>query len=416
MRIFTRFGIKLEALQYPAFSKPTETLPLPRELTIPLAQTGCAPCYPAHPAGEHVDAGEALGFPEEDGCPVLSPASGTILSVEQRKHPLLGDVPCCVLRTDPQEGSSAARFSLPSGRDVLSVAREAQIVDELDGLPLYIKLEALRHNKKGCVFGAALEEDVYPSSGCACLAESPDEIGKGLRLAAQAVGADDFGLLAVSSARVLRHLPPEADGIPISRYTMRYPARAVAEEILGLEPDCLIGVQALLALSRAAAAGDVQTSFVVTVAGDCVDKPRNVRVAAGTPVSALLAHCELNRQDCTVILGSVMTGCEASMETPVFPGIRSVIALSQAVSKRETACIECGRCVRCCPKGLLPFYTFRAAGRGDYALASRLRPQDCIHCLACNYLCPAGIDVSQAMRQVENTLLVHGERRDVSHE
>lgn len=416
MKIFTRFGIRLDALQYPAFAKPIETLPLSEKLIIPLAQAGCAPCYPAHPAGDHVAAGEVIGFPEEDGCPILSPVPGTILSVEQKEHPLLGEVPFCTIEPRPSQNMETGSFSLQPGGDLLTLIQKAQIVDELDGLPLYIKLEALRHNKKGCLYGTALEEDIYPSCGCACLYAYPDEIGKGLRLAAEAAGITEVGMIAVSSPRVLHHLPHEADGITVSHYTVRYPSKVVLQKKLGLDPDCFIGVQALLALSRAVSEGISQTASVVTVTGDCVDRPRNVLVPAGTPVSALLAHCELNKEHCTVILGSVMTGHVASMDTPVIPGVRSVIALSRIAQKRESSCIECGRCARCCPELLLPFYAFRAAVRGDFELADRLRPQDCIHCLACNYVCPAGIDISDAMLRAENSLLVHGERRGTVHE
>ena len=71
---------------------------------------------------------------------------------------------------------------------------------------------------------------------------------------------------------------------------------------------CRLGVQACRALYEALVFNHPQIDCVVTVAGDCVSNPRNVRAPFGTPVEHLLNFCGLSDQPEYVIIGGAMTG------------------------------------------------------------------------------------------------------------
>lgn len=102
----------------------------------------------------------------------------------------------------------------------------------------------------------------------------------------------------------------------------RYPVDRYAPSSL-LRPGPLlrrIGVQALLALYRAAAFGEPQTACVITVAGDAVATPQNLLVPFGVPIREVLAHCGLREDPHYLILGDLMTGRTApSDELPFCP-------------------------------------------------------------------------------------------------
>ena len=54
-----------------------------------------------------------------------------------------------------------------------------------------------------------------------------------------------------------------------------------------------------------------------------------------------------------------------------------------------TACINCGRCHRACPFGLMPMEYAKAYKAGNAQRLKDLKVMECMNCGSCSYVCPA---------------------------
>lgn len=85
----------------------------------------------------------------------------------------------------------------------------------------------------------------------------------------------------------------------------------------------------------------------LTVAGEAVTSPGNIRAPIGTPVSEILAFCGLDEEKAAkLLMGGPMMGL--ALMTPDLPILKqnnAILALgrAEAAEKPETACIRCGR-------------------------------------------------------------------------
>ena len=233
----------------------------------------------------------------------------------------------------------------------------------------------------------------YGSSAWAVLRAAAAEVSEGLGLAARAAGAIDCHIAVKQRGRQRRALAESAPGRLICTARGKYPA--VPEPRSAVLPVRTVGVQACRALYRACAYGEPQSGCVVTVSGDAVANPQNVRVPTGTLVKDLLHFCGLSADPAYVILGDAMTGVAiAQTDIAVVPGIACILALTVRPQPKTRACVGCGRCVRACHADLLPFEIMRRLDNMQYERLSGLLPEDCDGCGACSYVCPAGLDVT----------------------
>ena len=154
-----------------------------------------------------------------------------------------------------------------------------------------------------------------------------------------------------------------------------------------------IGVQACLALGRALKQGRRHTAAIVTVAGDAVPAPHNLLVPFGTRIGDLLTYAQAEKGH-TVVLGDAMVGIPCpDHNTPLLPGITTVLAMHPKKVRTPGPCIGCGRCADVCHAGLLPYEIVRRSENMHYERLQHLSPEDCDGCAACSYVCPAGRDV-----------------------
>ena len=95
-----------------------------------------------------------------------------------------------------------------------------------------------------------------------------------------------------------------------------------------------------------------------------------------------------------------------SDEVPVVKANNAILAFSEdlAVIPEETACINCGRCVRACPMNLNPALIGRAVEADDLACAARAHVAVCIECGACTFVCPAYRPLTQLCRRAKAAL------------
>ena len=338
--------------------------------------------------------------------PVYSPVCGTVTGFPSLQHPVLGEIRCASIavaqRQKALRGIPPAEKGEPDAALVLQVAGSASIVDEWDGTPLYDKIKRMRETGIKCLLGAAFDDDPYLSSSEAAFSCDAEAALDGLRLAARAAGAETVRL--VCTGETGRRKLKEQSAELLLEPGPKYPAWALLRQdpaFCAAEP---VGIQACIALSHAVREGLPQTDTVISVCGDLVESPKNVKVLIGTPAREVLSACGLTgrARESVVIMGSLFRGKPLrDFSAPITAETRGLLVIS---SQKETEypCIGCGTCERVCPAALS---TWRLA-----AALRRKRPnrqgllqwgQACLSCYACAVQCPSGLSFPKLFSRIE---------------
>lgn len=406
-------GVRIPACKEPAASREVADYMPTQPVLAPLSYGGDT-CTPVLEPGTAILAGGLIGQPAEAGrLPAAASVAGVFEGIRTISHPVCGEVVCAILRPQPADSPAVGKARNLDGikaQDILEAARRAAIIDELDGVPLLDKLEQGHECGARILVVDATEAEPYASCAWAVLNETAEDVYKGLQLAARAAGADRFHIAVLLPPNRRRPLIQRLGEQAFYLAKDRYPVDRVAD-VPAAEPVCRIGTQAALALYRAVAFEEPQIRCVVTVAGDAVANPQNLRVPFGVSVEEVLRFCGLAADPELVILGDAMTGVTAdSMDTPILPGTTCLLALKSRVHLKVRPCMGCGRCARVCHAGLLPYEIVRRLENMHYERLATLSAEECDGCGACSHVCPAGRDVTAKVleaRQTQGTIFLN---------
>ena len=212
--------------------------------------------------------------------------------------------------------------------DLVKAAETLQgIIDELDGLPLHQKLEQWKH--EGCHFlvANAVEAEPYASSAWSLLLHQSEQVNSGLWLAAQTIGAAGSHIAVQASRKARQELPPSLDG-RLFFVKSGYPVTALTHAGHDIRVG-VIGVQACLALHRAVTLHEHHHYATITVTGDAIEHPQNVRAPFGTPVGELLRFCGIKTGVSQIVMGDALTG--VAIDSAVLPVLPAPIWAAQPV-------------------------------------------------------------------------------------
>lgn len=409
MSKLTKSGIIIPSLKQPAASRPVIDISTPARILVPLVSGDGTPCRLTARIDDTINKGDIIASSDDNGMHVYSPVSGVISGRQAVFHPIYGNITCAVIGNISEKREAERKESDLNlgGDEVIELARMKGIIDELDGQLLSEKLATCRNSENLVLIADGSDQEPYSSSSWAVINESCLEVYKGLKLAG--IAANTLNAENTSNIKIGVKLSKKAFSSLQHKYMQeiepsvfinagkKYPANYKLDKALSkTNPTvCRIGVQACLALYRAASFGEAPSSCVVTVAGDCVANPQNVRVPFGTLVEDLLRFCGLAQNPEYVIIGDAMTGIAIqNSEIPIVPGINCLLAINNRVQPPVHACIGCGRCARACHAGLLPYEIMRRLDNMQYERLDYLLTEECDGCGACSHVCPAGLDVA----------------------
>ena len=134
---------------------------------------------------------------------------------------------------------------------------------------------------------------------------------------------------------------------------------------------------------------------VVTISGNAVAEPKNLRVRVGTLFEEVIAQCggiNAKEDECEVLNGGPMMGiAQSTLAVPVVKGTSGITVISARSIKpvKYDPCIRCASCVEVCPMGLMPY---RLGDYGRTQMVNELKLWggfSCIECGCCSYICPS---------------------------
>ncbi len=176
------------------------------------------------------------------------------------------------------------------------------------------------------------------------------------------------------------------------------PAGASFEE-LGI---AVLSAEAVASLGTAFDTREIPTNKIVTVI-DAAGNKTIVSATIGTPISDIFKALKISTDPGDrIIIGGPMTGASTYTEGhPVCINTDAVIVQEKnnVPLVSDSACINCGECVRMCPAKIQVNMLVRFLEAGDYQTATDSYDLlSCIECGLCSYVCTARMPVFQYIR------------------
>ena len=411
--------------------RPIADLPLPKKLYLPLRQHIGEAAEPVVKAGDKVLKGDflakATGY---ISAPVHAPSSGTVIGIEDRvlPHPSGITGPVVVLETDgedrAQEREPIVDYQSMDLSQLRNIIRCAGIVG-LGGavFPTSVKLNPGPGKKIHTLILNGAECEPYITCDDMLMRTQAVDIVSGAEICMHVTAAEKCVIAIEDNKPVaiaaMQQAVSEKPAIEVVVTPTKYPTgseRQLIKLITGREiPSHGLPSDVGVVCVNVGTANSIHNTIfnaqplisrIVTVTGESIATPQNVRVPIGAPVAELIAFCGGLTDDAVdLIMGGPMMGVKlASGDVPVIKATNCLLIRPQYTPPHARACIRCGECARACPAVLLPqeLYRYIKADRLDRAQEFNLF--DCIECGCCSWVCPSDIPLVQYYRHAKTVI------------
>lgn len=405
-------------------------LPLPPQLIISLSQHLGAPAVPSVKIGETVVGGQCLA--DAAGmisAPVHAPTSGTVIRIEAAPTPLGRSVPAIILEPDgkdtwTQTFDPIADWRAVHGKTLTQRIGAAGVVGMGGaGFPTQVKLSPPADKPIDTVIINGAECEPYLTGDHRLMLERAADLWEGAAIIRHILGAQTLHVAIEDNKpdaiRVMSEsVPPELKDATVCILKTSYPQGSEKQQIfsvtgrivptggLPMDVGCVVeNVSTTLAIYDAVVKGRPLVARTITVGGDAVVAPANLRAPIGTPFAALVEACGgIKGKLVKVISGGPMMGfAQATLDATVTKTTSGLLLLSAARVHEFTSqpCIACGRCLDACPMRLMPSELSQYIEADDIDSAEKAYVMDCFECGSCAFVCPAHRPLVQHMRRAK---------------
>ena len=296
------------------------------------------------------------------------------------------------------------------------------------GFPTRVKLSPKEPEKIDYVIANCAECEPYITADYRRMLENTDELISGMKVLLT-IFPNAKGIFAVEDNKKdciekLEEFIQADERMEVKAMMTKYPQgaerqliytvtnRAINSAMLPADAGCIVdNVETLIGIHRAVIEGKPLVERVVTVSGDAVNNPGNFKVLLGTSHRELAeAAGGFAAEPEKLISGGPMMGfAMITLDAPVTKTSSSLLAFKKdAVSQlRESACINCGRCVQVCPSRIIPSRLADYAKRHDEVSFVAMNGLECVECGSCSYVCPAKRQLKQAIGSMRKTALAN---------
>ncbi|PIQ89041.1 MAG: electron transport complex subunit RsxC [Candidatus Omnitrophica bacterium CG11_big_fil_rev_8_21_14_0_20_42_13] len=408
-----------------------KAMPLPEKAYIPLIQHIGRPCDILKvKINDTVKTGQLLACAEASvSSPVHASISGKITAIGEYAHPILGKSTAITIERDINLTEEQfplldkSRINSFSPDELRLLIKNAGIVG-MGGatFPTHIKLSPPKPVDSLIINGAECEP--YLTSDNRLMIEESEGILKGIEIIAKILNVKNI-YIAIEDNKA-EAISVFKNAILNTQYTIRvlktkYPQGAEKQLIysvlrrkvpsgkLPLDVGAVVhNVATCFAVFEAVYKNKPLYERLVTVTGDILKNPGNLKVRIGTPVKDLISFCgPLKKEAKKIIMGGPMMGiAQFSDDFPVIKGTSGILVLSEDEVKeaQEGICLRCGECVKNCPMGLTPALISMAVASEKWDLAKEYGALDCVECGLCSYSCPVNRKIVQAVKYAKTKI------------
>lgn len=396
-----------------------EVLELPKQVSIPIAQSLGAPSNAIVVKGDMVKVGQLIAKGEAFiSSNIHSSVSGKVMKVDDILDASGYRRTAVMIAVDGDEWEESIdrsdklkkEISL-SKEEIVKKVHEMGIVG-LGGatFPSHVKLMVPQGKKAELLIINGVECEPYLTADHRLMLEKADEmmIGiqilmKGLDVTRAIIGIENNKPDAIAH---LKSIVSNYPGIEIEALKVQYPQGGEKQLI-----EAVIGRQVpsgKLPIEVGAVVNNVGTAFavyeavqknkplferIVTVTGKSLSKPGNYMVRVGTSTNELIEKAGGLPEDTSKVVsgGPMMGKALNAVDVPVVKGTSGVLLFKEDEAKRiePSNCIRCGKCITVCPMGLEPVLIAQYSEIEMYENVEIERAMDCIECGSCQYTCPA---------------------------
>lgn len=403
---------------------PFETLPNPKQISLPLSQHIGKPAKALVKKKDSVLAGKLVAESQNFvSSPIHSPVSGIVKQI--CIEPNVSGFPKESIIIDANEENEFEKFSSLepnsiSPEEIRERVRLAGIVGQGGAaFPTFIKLTPQKDKDIDNVILNGCECEPYLTRDYRLMLEKPFEILSGLNLILKSLNVPK-GVIAVedNKQKAIRLLKTEAINFPnISVVTIKTKYPQGAEKLLikailnrevqpgKLPLDVGVVIQNIgtaVSIHDAVVGGMPQISSTLTISGLGITNPKNLIVPIGTCLTDVFDFCGGLRDDAVkVIVGGPMMGvAQYDFSAPIMKATSGILVLTkdEVNDHTETPCLKCGKCIDVCPLGLMPTKLARYSQLNRLEDAYELDITVCMECGSCSYTCPANIPLVQWIR------------------
>jgi len=426
-RTFRRGGIHPPDKKRLTSRQPITACANPPTAVIPFSQHLGAPANPLISKGDVVMAGQKIG--ESSGfisAHIHTPVGGEVKEITSIFIPAGFSVPAAVIAVDEEsafqeEPRSAQELDSLTPEEMLSRVQEAGVAG-MGGaaFPAHVKFKIPKGKHAEYLIINGVECEPYLNADNRLMLEHAEELLTGTEWIRRMTGAGRVVIGIEANKPEALAVMREACGrlgfpFTLTKLKVQYPQgdeKQLIEAVTGREVPSgglpidigavVSNVGTTFAVYEALAKGKPLFERVVTVSGEAIKQPMNLRTAVGTPFRQLIEQAGgFSEEPMKIVAGGPMMGFAVyDLDTPVMKGTSGILALTkkQVNDAVQTACISCGRCVRACPMGLQPTRLYHLIDYGRYEDAKASYLLDCKECGCCSYSCPAKIHLVQGMR------------------
>ncbi|MGI6755765.1 MAG: electron transport complex subunit RsxC [Atopobiaceae bacterium] len=400
---------------------PTEVMPVPTQIILPMQQHIGAQCQPCVKKKDHVNVGTLIGHAEaRTTSDIFSSVSGTVTEIRNIYYADGRRDVAVIIEPDGKQtlDDSVWPPDVPTYEMLIHAVKYSGIVGLGGaGFPTELKLNVDIDNIDTWLVNGA-ECEPYLSSDYREMVEHPDTILKGISTCLDLSGIGRAVICIEDNKpkaiEILKKTCAADKRIEVLSMTTRYPqgaAHVLVRNATGREVPrgghttdvgcVLFNVTTMSCIGRFLEDGMPLVRRRITVAGDAVARPQNLDVAIGTPIREVLEYCGLKSNPYKVVTGGPMMGVsQVDLDYPIVRQNSGLLAFTQEGSQEmeTTACIRCGTCVNSCPMSLSPVDIMKAYTRGDTAALDKYMADLCMECGTCSYVCPARQPLTQNVR------------------
>jgi len=408
-------------------------------LVFPMQQHIGAPCEPLVKKGDKVLLGQKIGESKAFvSAPIYSSVSGTVIDVAPRLHSNGTMVLSIIVENDNtyeevQTLIPRNDYENISKTELLDIIKEAGIVGMGGaGFPTHIKLNPPDSKTIDSIIINAAECEPYLTCDYRMMLEKSTEIALGLKIILQMfpgvrgyIGIEDNKPKAIE---IMKMATENFTNVEVTPLITKYPqgaekqliysitGREVSSGKLPADVGCIVqNVGTLFEIYNAVVNGRPLMERVLTITGEAIKEPLNLRVKFGTSMEEVVeAAGGFKEEPVKVISGGPLMGMAlSSLATPVIKGTSGILCLTkeQAKLEEESSCIRCGKCINVCPMFLNPTKLNSLVLRGKYEEFEQYHGMDCIECACCSYVCPAKRHLTQTFREGKRTININRRKK-----
>ena len=407
----------------------TVALPTPEKVIIPLKQHIGAVCEPKVEVGNTVLVGTLIADSDKPfSAPIHSSISGKVTAFTEIGTSAGERIPAIEIESDGNMTEiECSEIEINSAEDLVKAARDSGLVGLGGaGFPTHIKLAPAVKDEIDTLIVNGAECEPYITSDYRTCIEDYDDLFNGLYLLKEKFDFKNI-IIAVEGNKpiaiqklyeIAADRRDTLNTVQLMKLSTRYPqgaekmlvytatGRKIPAGKLPSDVGCVVmNITTVAALNRYIRTGMPLVSKRITVDGNGVENPQNLRVPIGTPIKNIFEFCGGKDTTEKALYGGPMMGVAIdSPDAVVLKQNNAILFFSNVKPPKTTPCIKCGKCAHACPMRLTPVKVNVAVKKNDIERLTKLNINHCIECGCCSYTCPAGIPLTQQLRTAKSIL------------